>query len=87
MGILRGNVPITLRFMEEGMITTKRVLLVGVIVLQTVLIILLGFTAINFRNDGIKARAEARHYHSELKMLHEEYGAVLTRTLVKRETI
>lgn len=69
------------------MFTTKGVLLVGVIVLQTVLIILLGFTAINFRNDWIRARTEANHYHSELKTLHEDQKAVLTGTLVKRETI
>ncbi|NKE71334.1 hypothetical protein [Candidatus Manganitrophus noduliformans] len=69
------------------MFTTKRVLLVGVFVLQTALIILLGFTAISFRNDWIRARAEANHYHSELKMLHEDQKAVFTRTLVKRETI
>lgn len=69
------------------MLTTKRILLVGFIAIQTFLIILLGVTAIVFRNEGIKAKAEANYYHEELKASHEDNEAKVTRSLVKKETI
>ncbi len=69
------------------MLTTKRILLVGFIALQTVLIILLGTTAIIFRNEVIKAKAEANYYHNELKASHQDGEAKVTRSLVKKETI
>lgn len=69
------------------MFRAKRILLIGFIAIQTFLIILLGITAIVFRNEGIKAKAEANFYHTELKASYEDGEARITRSLVKRETI
>jgi hypothetical protein len=43
----------------------------------------LGIVAISSRNEGIRARAEASHYHEALAALHEDHVAVLTHSLIK----
>lgn len=69
------------------MATAKRVLLVRFIAVQTILILLLGMTAIIFRNEVIKAKAEANYYYNELKASHEGFDFSFTPAALKREPI